>query len=67
MCDPTRERPWPRAALIDDAVDHITVAAAADHGALAALEALAARSGWLGVPDATLSEVLRSWLACRAT
>ena len=65
LCDPTRERPWQRAALIDDAVDHITVAEAADHGALAALEVLAARCEWLGVPDATVSEVLRSWLACR--
>ena len=28
MCDPTHERPWQRAALIDDAVDHISVAEA---------------------------------------
>ncbi len=67
MCDATSERPWQRAARIDDAVDHITVAEAAEHGALAVLEVIAARCELLGVPDATLSEVLRSWLACRAT
>ena len=67
MRDPTRERPWQRASLIDDAVDHITVAEAVERGALAALEVIAARCELLGVPDATISEVLRSWLACRAT
>ena len=65
MCDATTERPWQRAARIDDAVDHITVAEAADHGAPAALEVVAARCEWLGVPDATVSEVLRPWRACR--
>lgn len=67
MCDPTTERPWKRAARIDDVVDHLSVAEAAEHGALAVLEVVAARCELLGVPDATLSEVLRSWLACRAT
>lgn len=67
MCDPTHKRPWHRTLRIDDAVDHITVAEAADHGALPALEVIAARCEMLGVPDATVSEVLRSWLACRAT
>ena len=67
MCDPTTERPWQRALRIHDAVDHITVAEAAEHGALAVLEVIAARCEMLGVPDAAISEVLRSWLACRAT
>ena len=67
LCDPTSPRPWQRAALIDEVVDHITVAEAAQHGALAVLHVIAARCEMLGVPDATVSEVLRSWLACRAT
>ena len=67
MCDLTRESPWQRASLIDDVVDHLSVVEAAEHGALAALEVVAARCEMLGVPDATVSEVLRSWLACRAT
>ena len=67
MCDPNTERPWKRAARIDDAVDHRSVAEVAEHGALAVLEVVAARCELLGVPDATVSEVLRSWLACRAT
>ncbi len=41
--------------------------AAAEHGALAMLEVVAARCELLGVPDATASEVLRSWPACLAT
>ena len=65
MCDPTSEHPWQRAARIDDAVDHLSVVEAAEHGALAVLEVIAARCEMLGVPDATVSEVLRSWLGCR--
>ncbi len=67
MCDSTTERPWQRAARIDDAVDHLSVVKAAEHGVLAVLEVIAARCQMLGVPDATVSGVLRSWLACRAT
>ena len=67
MCDSISVRPWRRAGLIDEAVDHVTVAEAAEHGALAVLEVIAARCELLGMPDATVSEVLRSWLACRAT
>lgn len=67
MSVPITERPWQRALRIDDAVDHLSVAEAAEHGALAVLEVIAARCELLGVPDATLSEVLRAWLACRAT
>ena len=67
MCDPPSERPWHRATWIGDAVDHISVAEAAEHGALAVLQVVTARCELLGVPDATLSEVLRSWLTCRVT
>ena len=61
MCDPNTERPWKRAARIDDAVDHRSVAEVAEHGALAVLEVVAARCELLGVPDATVSEVLGGW------
>lgn len=58
--------PWQRADRTDEVVDHVTVVEAADHGVLAVLEFLSARCVALGVPDATLDEVLRSWLACHA-
>ncbi len=65
MSVPITERPWQRALRIDDAVEHVSVAEATEHGALPVLEVIAARCELLGVPDVTLSEVLRSCLACR--
>ena len=67
MCDPTTERPWPRALRIDDAADHVSVAKAVEHGALAVLEVTAGRCWPLALPDATVSEVLQGWIAGQAT
>jgi len=58
--------PWQPANCIDAVVDHATVAAAEAHGVLAVLQVPAARCELLGVPDATLSEILRAWLARNA-
>ena len=50
-----------RALLIDKAVDHASVAEAAAKGVLDAMEVVLARCEALGVGDATLAEVVRSW------
>lgn len=55
--------PWKRAQLIDEAVDHVSVASAASIGPLEALYVVLARCEALGVADATVSEVVRSWSA----
>lgn len=66
MSDGALYPPWQRVDRIDEAVDHVTVAEATEHGVLAVLQVIAARCESLGIPDATIGEVLRSWLARQA-
>ncbi len=63
MGAPIAKRPRQRALRIGGGADPLSAATAAERRGLAVLEAIAARCELLGVPDATLSEVLRPWLA----
>ena len=62
MCDTLPLSPAALAAgdRIDDAVDHVSVAEAAEQAPLDVLQVLAARCDALSVPDATIGEVLCS-------
>jgi ABC-type transport system substrate-binding protein len=65
VCDPDRipiaAKTLQRMRLVDEAVDHPSVAEAASRGVLAATRAVLARCEALGVEDVTLAEAVRSW------
>lgn len=55
------EDAFERARRIDEAVDHLIVAEAAEKGVLPALVAVLARCEGAGVPDVTVAELVRAW------
>jgi hypothetical protein len=65
VCDPgripTAAETLRRMRLVDEAVDHPSVAEAASRGVLPAMRAVLARCEALGVEDVTLAETVRSW------
>jgi glucose-6-phosphate-specific signal transduction histidine kinase len=71
VCDPDRiptaAEVLRRMRLVDEAVDHASVAEAASRGVLAAMRAVLARCEALGVEDVTLAEAVRSWAEVMGT